>query len=145
MICTDTDNYVNVLSTTKKQKKKMVEEELFWVVGELVKGIVADPTRLSESSGKTSQYSIPGWYRQWDCLFGWPVKKKVVEVVEAVVNYPVGRGVEELKAWLVRGRVAHSWASYLVLIWLKGCKGVFSLEVRQFVERRSFTTETQLL
>ena len=42
-----------------------------------------------------------------------------------LVNQRVGRDVEELKARLVRGQVAHNWASYLVLIWVKGCKSVF--------------------
>ena len=54
MICTDTDNYVNFLSTIKKEKKKMDEEVLVLVVGELVKEIIADSPRLSERSGKTS-------------------------------------------------------------------------------------------
>ena len=41
MICSDTDNYVNVLSTIKKEKKKKVNVELLQFQGRFIQTILS--------------------------------------------------------------------------------------------------------
>ena len=91
---------------------------------ELATEIVA--SSLGALGRPPTQYPNPDQYshRQWDCLFGWPGKMNVVEVVQVLVDQRVGRGVEELKAWLVCSS-GPQWVYYLVLMWPVGRKGVF--------------------
>ena len=80
------------------------------------------------------QFPIPFQYQQWDYLFSWPGKKKDDKGGGGACRLTCGEGCGGIRpGWTVPGSAAPSGASYLVLIWPVWFKGVFPLQLRQFI------------